>query len=449
MCIITIVVRSKKDKDAIEAVVRTFYRGWSLLEVRTLHGARRPEQAREEINSMIEQDPNRYYIVLLGREDEELMKLDKEYPDNILFKNVGKAKVRNARKRRLYASIERGKARVRTEIRWYEERKAYRAGKGRGQSLCPDDNPVYDLYLAMGKHHQEVIGKKMGIELNDPPLIIKKTEGIHEVFCGEVRLGVLKIPDEGLVTAKREVDKVEYELDIKEMVKWNCEEGPLKIHERISLELLRKVKEDYEYDVVIIPWSGGKDSTATLVLALKVFGQEVVPIFVDTGLEFEDVYHYIDKVAELLGVRYEVAQAHIDKAWAERGYELPTRENRWCTKLKIAALYRKMDEIADKPLIVVGDRDTESLLRLKRPPIRWHEGRLQVAPIKMWSALHVQLYLLAHGIPLNPMYEFGFYRIGCYMCPAFRSWELDLAEEYFNLGAGLKKVFNSPMSISR
>jgi len=49
---------------------------------------------------------------------------------------------------------------------------------------------------------------------------------------------------------------------------------------------------------------------------------------------------------------------------------------------------------------------------------------MQVAPIKMWNVTHTQLYPLQNNIPLNPLYELGFYRLGCYICPALRSWEI-------------------------
>lgn len=56
--------------------------------------------------------------------------------------------------------------------------------------------------------------------------------------------------------------------------------------------------------------------------------------------------------------------------------------------------------------------------------MRHEEGKLVLAPIKQWSTLHIQLYMIMNNIPLNPLYIKGFYRIGCYICPALRSWEL-------------------------
>ena len=60
-------------------------------------------------------------------------------------------------------------------------------------------------------------------------------------------------------------------------------------------------------------------------------------------------------------------EAHVDEKLS-KGRGFPTNENRWCTKLKIVALYRAIDSIVvsrDKVLIIVGDRNAKSELKLK------------------------------------------------------------------------------------
>jgi len=52
--------------------------------------------------------------------------------------------------------------------------------------------------------------------------------------------------------------------------------------------------------------SGGKDSTATLVLALERLGPDrVIPVFTDTGWEARETYKYLDYLEERLGVKIE------------------------------------------------------------------------------------------------------------------------------------------------
>ncbi len=119
------------------------------------------------------------------------------------------------------------------------------------------------------------------------------------------------------------------------------------------------------------------------------------------------------------------------KTKIRQGAPPPSHENRWCTGEKIEALKRTVREIAEgKTLVISGDRDSESRARSKRPPIRKEEYWTVASPLKLWSTAHIQLYLLINGVQLNPLYYKGFYRLGCYICPSLRSWEIKLNQKY-------------------
>lgn len=54
----------------------------------------------------------------------------------------------------------------------------------------------------------------------------------------------------------------------------------------------------------VISFSGGKDSTATLLLALqRVPRESLIPIFCDTGNEHEITYRYLDQIEQHLGIQ--------------------------------------------------------------------------------------------------------------------------------------------------
>jgi len=430
--VVTIVVRSKKDRDAVLATLNSHfkqYHEWWRIEVATLHGTRELEKARKILHEMVEVKPWRYYVVLLGKED-GLSGIDEILPDNVVSVTLPRAKVRNCRPSMIFRYFMKALSLIRLRISWIEDH--YVLGKClRGTKVPVQPHPLHDMYFAIGQRHVERWSRLLGVEIRAIPLIVKLIHDVHEVYVGSVRVGSVIIPDVDVSRVLEVCHRVE---DVSHVFEKTIEvnRDKMEIHEEIAVHLLRSVAESYDYDRVIVPWSGGKDSTAALVLALKVFSRDhVVPIFVDTGVEIDEVYKYVNDVAKILGISYEVEYAGIDVEWERRGFELPTHENRWCTKLKIAALYRAIKKVAERPLIVVGDRDTESLLRLFRPPVRPHGNYVQVAPIKFWSTAMVQLYLLQNGVPLNPLYLEGFYRIGCYICPAYRCWELDIAEEYF------------------
>jgi 3'-phosphoadenosine 5'-phosphosulfate sulfotransferase (PAPS reductase)/FAD synthetase len=50
----------------------------------------------------------------------------------------------------------------------------------------------------------------------------------------------------------------------------------------------------------VLSFSGGKDSTATLIHLIKVLGIVPIVVFCDTGNESKITHDYIDYVSELL-----------------------------------------------------------------------------------------------------------------------------------------------------
>jgi len=193
---------------------------------------------------------------------------------------------------------------------------------------------------------------------------------------------------------------------------------------------------------VIVPWSGGKDSTAALLLALEVFPRRKIRVlFSDTGVEFPYTVEYVEEVSKTLGVEVHRVYADVDKGLIEEGMPMPTHDNRWCTGRKIGSVMAGIAKLSEgNTVIVTGDRDAESRRRSVRPPIRRVDDKtLIVTPIKMWSGAHVQLYILSKGLRMNPLYERGFYRIGCYICPALRSWELFIMTRDLSVALKLRR----------
>jgi len=442
--LIKIMVRAKKDRDAVEATIRTFYKDWdNQIEVVTMRGTRR----YDDIISRIEEEARNFkglVIVLYARELSEL----KEYKDhsiNVRLSKIDKAKIRNARISEIYWAIERGKALFRLHARWLPDRRAYMHFGNLGNPVKISCKPTYDLYYAIGKEHREMFQEIFRSEIGSNPLVIKYDQGVHEVYQGNVLAMRILIPSE-YTDEVRLVGKGEYtpiDTDINACVDLN--NAYLEFLEDFAFRIFELACTMTNYDRIIVPWSGGKDSTTSLILALRYFKKDdIVPVFIDTFLDFPQNRSYVDEIAEQLNVDYEYVKADLPTELKRRG-TLPTKDDRWCTRVKLTALYNAIKKISDEPIIIIGDRDSESLLRLRRPFIRWHEGMLQVAPIKIWSSALVQLYLFKRGIRLNPLYELGFYRLGCYICPAFRSWERMILEKYFREFAKYRKRFSTPI----
>ncbi len=381
--------------------------------VETLGGVREPSEAEK----LLDRDFNGLTVVMLGRDDERLRVLEKKYPFNYVFYVIPKARPRNERMHKLLEHYLRAKAIFRLSIGWLDEKGSYVIGGGRPLESW-EPNPRFDAYLAT-TGMRELAGRIFGVK---PTLLLKRLEGEHYLYSGPRLVAKIKMSYEGLEIPFERLSQAESEcLSMEEQALLNRE--ALEKLELGSVDFLRGFDADY----VLVPWSGGKDSTAALLLARKAFGAKATPVFVDTGMEFDETLRHVDDVSRLLGVDPVRVRATVREA-LEAGAPLPTVTDRWCTKLKVSAVQSLIREYArsGRVLVVVGDREAESPARLERPAVIEHEDHVEVAPIKLWSAVHVQLYLALNKVPVNPLYDYGFFRIGCYMCPALRSWELNI-----------------------
>ncbi len=173
---------------------------------------------------------------------------------------------------------------------------------------------------------------------------------------------------------------------------------------------------------VTISYSGGKDSLATLLLVRDaVSGFDI--LFADTGLEFQETLDNVKQVAEELGLPLK-SHSSGDSFWQSiDNFGPPTVEARWCCKVcKLGAITRLIEgNYEDGCLTFIGQRKYESEIRANSEHIwknPWVGNQIGATPIQNWTALHVWLYLFWKKAKYNPLYEEGFDRIGCWLCPS-------------------------------
>lgn len=413
-----IYVRGKKDRDAVKAALNTFYKGWNI-EVKTFKGKRDEETA---LNILQNEEDKVPIIVLLGRQETNLSTLSNIVGYNVVLYKLRYNKVRNARTIAIANAIENARAIFRLGVSW---RDMYIFDHRLIPQLIAEKHPSMDLFFAYTRSSIAMLEKLVG-EKYTLPLLLRKMSGRHFVFdCGKL-VAKLVFHDMGLPLVEEKQEEMhECKITMGDVI--NANEYVLDFHVRYSLEILKSVPEP---DKIIVPLSGGKDSLTALLLALKVWDREkITGIYVDTGVDFRENTEYVDYLSDKLGIRIEKISAPVRENIALKG--LPTHENRWCTELKVKTLHRKVREISREKsvVIVVGDRDSESRSRSIRPPIRREENWTIVAPLKMWGTHHVQMFLYKSKIRINPLYEIGFYRTGCFICPSLRSWEIFLLKE--------------------
>lgn len=222
----------------------------------------------------------------------------------------------------------------------------------------------------------------------------------------------------------------------------------------------------------IISVSGGKDSTALLLLALERQPENLQAVFADTGHEHPQTYEYVqylnDKVFPIRTVKADftadierkrefvrskwpemgVPQAQVDRAiaalvptgnpfldlclWKGR---FPSTRARFCSEeLKRNPIVEQVQS----PLIEAGDdviswqgvRADESLARRNLAELEekrtWPNGATlwNYRPILKWTAEDCFAMHRKHGIKHNPLYEQGMGRVGCMPCIHARKDEL-------------------------
>jgi len=192
-----------------------------------------------------------------------------------------------------------------------------------------------------------------------------------------------------------------------------------------SVNFIRNTIENNDLPAAV-SFSGGKDSLATLFLVLDA-GYRLPIFFINTGLEFEETVNYVHEVARKLNLEL-IEESAGDIFWKAIDFFGPSaKDYRWCCKTcKLGPTTRLIKKnFPDGVLSFIGQRRYESEQRAKKGSIwknPWVSGQLGASPVQNWTALHIWLYIFMkskeYGIKWNELYEHGFSRIGCWLCPA-------------------------------
>jgi 3'-phosphoadenosine 5'-phosphosulfate sulfotransferase (PAPS reductase)/FAD synthetase len=210
--------------------------------------------------------------------------------------------------------------------------------------------------------------------------------------------------------------------------------------------------------------SGGKDSTAT---ALWLIHESREPLstmrftFCDTGNEHQFVYDHIQMLSDLF-VSYGCDPVITLKP--ERDfYELarfkrrfPTRKARFCTQfLKVIPSRNDVTQLiraGHEVIVHSGVRAGESADRAKLVDRGFSDmfGCVVNRPLLKWSLADVKAIHQRYGVPLNPLYSYGFSRVGCFPCINSKKSEIRLISIKFpERIAEIRKAETEMMETSR
>lgn len=217
----------------------------------------------------------------------------------------------------------------------------------------------------------------------------------------------------------------------------------------------------------IVSVSGGKDSTALLLLAIELETPNLQAVFADTGHEHQQTYEYVqylnDKVFPIRTVKADFTEQiarkrlYVENKWPEKGVPPETVQRAlqtlhptgnpfldlciWkgrfpSTKARFCSEELKRNPIIEQvqmPLLDAGDeiyswqgvRADESAARRNLPELEEVGGGLwNYRPILQWTAEQCFEMHKKHGIKHNPLYEQGMGRVGCMPCIHARKDEL-------------------------
>jgi len=212
----------------------------------------------------------------------------------------------------------------------------------------------------------------------------------------------------------------------------------------------------------LVSVSGGKDSTATLLLAIERGAANIQGVFADTGNEHPATIEYVDYLRDKTGIDIQTVtgnfaervnakrQKMIDNEWAWvkkwpeearlRAIDLlkptgnpfldlcilkarfPSRMAQFCTQeLKVNPIINDVILPASKQYNWIishqGVRRDESLKR--RNTLIWEQefGNIwNYRPIADWTAQDCIDMHKRHGLKPNPLYSQGMKRVGCMPC---------------------------------
>jgi phosphoadenosine phosphosulfate reductase len=187
-----------------------------------------------------------------------------------------------------------------------------------------------------------------------------------------------------------------------------------------AVSFVKKTMEQHDLPATV-SYSGGKDSLATLLLVMKATSDFDV-IYIDTGLEFPETTQNVRDVVEKYGLNLKMANGA--SFWdAAPSFGPPSVEARWCCKIcKLGPITNLIEgSYANGCLTFIGQRRYESEVRAKSQRVwqnPWVTNQVSASPIQNWTALHIWLFLMKENAPYNPLYEHGFDRIGCWLCPS-------------------------------
>lgn len=208
----------------------------------------------------------------------------------------------------------------------------------------------------------------------------------------------------------------------------------------VAIERLR-INTPKDGEMYWLAFSGGKDSAVVYELMKR------------SGMPFK-AYYNVTRFDPPELVRH-IARNYPDVTWLKppetflhallRKRFPPMRTQRWCCEI--------MKEAHGEGLVVTGIRKAESRSRKERKSVEAcykRPGKWYVNPIIDWTAADVWEFIRGEGLPYCELYDQGWKRIGCLMCPcAGRQRREQDAKAYPRVAGRIIAAFDKLVQVRR
>jgi len=151
----------------------------------------------------------------------------------------------------------------------------------------------------------------------------------------------------------------------------------------------------------------GLSGCALIHLVYGELGWEVPVLFVNTGHLFPETLETRDRLRERYGLDLVEIEA--------RGKMPPPGHAQCCQKRKVEPMRALLEKVAPAALLSARGR-FQAVTRLDLQLVEWERRPLRVNPLANWAQADVEAYVRDNGVPYNPLYDQGYFSIGCRPC---------------------------------
>jgi phosphoadenosine phosphosulfate reductase len=282
---------------------------------------------------------------------------------------------------------------------------------------------------------EEILEHSDDIEIGDTVLV--KSSSLTGFGISHRSSSELKKPGQSIRIRKidsREIGFLPGTPSMEDLIRANASHMKKPVKDAVNTIRGIANQEEYRGSQVYVSFSGGKDSLAVLDLANNAVKKRIKAFFANTGIEFPETVEFVRKFCRENHI--ELLEVDAKEAFWENlpSFGPPAKDFRWCCKVcKLAPINKVMEGCTQggrKCITIDGKRKYESFIRSRIAPKEENPfipGQLNIFPIRNWRAIEVWLYIHYRGLKYNPLYDLGFERVGCWLCPA------EFSAEYYML----------------